>query len=67
MFVLKRNYEYKNTSFDADADFKIRIEFCNFETLIEILKEIVEHLANFDANAHWTAKKTKQITSGAGI
>jgi hypothetical protein len=52
MFVLKRNYEYKNTSFDADADFKIRIEFCNFETLIEILKEIVEHLANFDANAH---------------
>jgi hypothetical protein len=42
----------KNTSFDADSEFTISIDFCVFDTNIEVLKEILEHLANFDAKAH---------------
>jgi hypothetical protein len=46
-----------NTRFDVEFDFKIYSEFCVFDALFDLVKEILENLAHFDANAHHTAKK----------
>jgi hypothetical protein len=51
----------KNTRFDVEFDFKIYSEFCVFDALIELVKEILENLAHFVANSHQSAKNENKL------